>query len=490
MRRHFFIILTAVFAVVALGSCESDPASKPAELSPDSENITIDREGGSAVVVLTATRDWVTEVSYVSGDTEDWLVVSPESGTASNSPVTVNISAGANGNADREAVITFRADFLEAKVRVGQAGEHVDYTTIEEFLDAPVDGTTWYEMRGTIFLIENTEYGNFWMKDDTGILYFYGLTATQVESNDRTFSSLGLNEGDVVVLRTLRAEYNGEPQGGGNIPAYYISHSPAEDNPEDDVLVSENPSQGWMELPAVEVGDGEVFTFHYAEIDGEMSRNYSMLYNTSERVALWVAYPLCSKYLGSGRTDAWGFDPNIPDTYEPVIPRSWGVSGYDRGHQIPSGSRNADEEMNRQTFYFTNMTVQNSEFNQGLWAEVEALEREVASNYDTLYVVTGPVLDADGDGMWEHIEDNAGNMVAVPEAYFRVLLGVKADMEVYDAVGFYYDNKDYGRDYPRASDLCTVARVEELTGITFFTNISPDMAAEVKSQLDPGKWGL
>lgn len=71
-----------------------------------------------------------------------------------------------------------------------------------------------------------------------------------------------------------------------------------------------------------------------------------------------------------------------------------------------------------------------------------------------------------------------------------MLLGVKADMEVYDAVGFYYDNKDYGRDYPRASDLCTVARVEELTGITFFTNISPDMAAEVKSQLDPGKWGL
>lgn len=483
--------VSAVAAILAVTSCRTDPANLPAELTPDKNSVTFAREGGEAVITLDATRDWEAEVEYVSGDTQGWLTLAPASGAASAEPVTVTLSTGSNDDADREAVITFRADFHEAEVRVSQPGLHPDYTSIEEFLDAPVSDEVWYEMRGTIFLIENTTYGNFWIKDDTGILYFYGLTATQTESNDQSFQSLGLEVGDVVVLRTLRAEHNGEPQGGGDIPAYYISHSPAEDNPEDDILISDDPAQSWLELPEVESADDEVFTFHHTEIDGVQVRNFSMLYSTSERLALWVAYPLCDAYMATGnRTDAWGFDPKIPDVWEPVIPRSWGVDGYARGHQIPSAARNANEEMNRQTFYFTNMTVQDYDFNSGLWAEVEQLERDVAAGYDTLYVVTGPVLDADGDGQWKHIYDNAGNTVAVPEGYFRVLLGVRSDGSAYHAVGFYYDNEDDGRTRPEASDLRTVCDIEELTGITFFKNLDPEIASEVKSQLDPGQWGL
>ena len=211
--------------------------------------------------------------------------------------------------------------------------------------------------------------------------------------------------------------------------------------------------------------------------------------NTTERLALWVAYPLCDIYTASGnRTDAWGFDPKIPDAWEPIIPDSWGVNGYARGHQIPSAARNANKEMNRQTFYFTNMTAQDYDFNSGLWADVEELERDAASQFDTLYVVTGPILDADGDGYWEYFQDNAGNSVAVPEAYFRVLLGVKADE--YSAVGFFYLNGDNGHTRPQESDLRTVAEIEEITGITFFKNLPPERAAEVKSQRNPELWGL
>ena len=136
------------------------------------------------------------------------------------------------------------------------------------------------------------------------------------------------------------------------------------------------------------------------------------------------------------------------------------------------------------------MTAQNYDFNSGLWAEIEELEREVASGYDTLYVVTGPVLDADGDGQWKHFQDNAGNSVSVPEAYFRVLLGVKGDEGVYDAVGFFCLNKDDGRTVPDVSDLWTVAQIEEMTGITFFKNLSPELEAEVKSRLNPEVWGF
>lgn len=490
-RNHFILTLSILSFVLALASCRIDPMSLPAEISSGTDSLEFTSAGGEALVTLDATRDWDTEIRYISGDSQDWLTVTPSYGTASADPVAVTVTAEANDASDREAVVVFRADVIEAEVRVVQTGAYPDYTTIEEFLAAPVDDATWYELRGTVFVIKNSSYGNIWIKDDTGILYIYGLTATQVEHNDQSFSSIGLEVGDVVVLRTLRGEYNGEPQGGGDVPAYCISHGPAENNPEDDILVSDDPAQSWLELPVVEIGDDEVFVFHHTQAGGAQVRNYSMLYNTSERLALWVAYPLCPDYLSTGnRTDAWGFDPKIPDKWEPIIPDSWGVDGYARGHQIPSAARNANKEMNRQTFFFTNMTVQDYDFNSGLWAEVEQLEREVASDYDTLYVITGPVLDADGDGEWMHVYDNAGNSVAVPEGYFRVFLGVKPDVWEYSAVGFFYPNEDDGRTRPEASDLRTVAQIEELTGLTFFKNLSPEQAAEVKSQLDPGRWGL
>lgn len=437
-------------------------------------NIVIEDETGS-ILVYGLTKEW-------NGGSNDKSFSEIEGLTAGD----IVTLGGTRDEYDGEPQVGGTAFYIS----------HVDYTTIEEFLEAPVNDETWYTVRGTIFVIEKSKstgeestYGNIWIKDETGILYVYGLTTTQQDSNDQSFPELGLKLGDVVVLRTLRAEYDGEPQGGGTIPAYYISHSPAEDNPEDDILISDDPAQNWLELPEVETADDEVFTFHHTETDGVRVRNYSMLYNTTERLALWVAYPLCDIYTASGnRTDAWGFDPKIPDAWEPIIPDSWGVNGYARGHQIPSAARNANKEMNRQTFYFTNMTAQDYDFNSGLWADVEELERDAASQFDTLYVVTGPILDADGDGYWEYFQDNAGNSVAVPEAYFRVLLGVQADE--YNAIGFFYLNGDNGHTRPQESDLRTVAEIEEKTGITFFKNLPPERAAEVKSQRNPELWGL
>ena len=84
-------------------------------------------------------------------------------------------------------------------------------------------------MTGKIIEIQKADYGNIVIEDNTGSILIYGLTATKVEKNDKSFASLGLNLGDVVTLASRREEYNGTPQGGGNQnPAYYISHEEGE----------------------------------------------------------------------------------------------------------------------------------------------------------------------------------------------------------------------------------------------------------------------
>lgn len=291
--------------------------------------------------------------------------------------------------------------------------------------------------------------------------------------------NVSFSDGELVTVTLVQT---GDPNAsGGDEP------DPDPDDPWPG-LESDPYQSGWMELPAVEDEEGRAFIYHTAEVNGSEKRNYSMLYDAAGRIALWVAYPLCGDYIGSGRTDAWGYDPKIPDEYEPLLNHGWPERGFDRGHQIPSGSRNANTAMNRQTFYYTNMTAQVSRFNQGLWANLENRVRGFVSVCDTLYVVTGPIFDSGEPERWT--EDNAGNPVAVPDGYFKAVLSYNISTSTYYSVAFVYDNEEYSRSNPTASDMCSVSEVEAITGFTFFNNLPQSVARSVKNQCEPERWGL
>lgn len=277
--------------------------------------------------------------------------------------------------------------------------------------------------------------------------------------------------------------------GGGDDPGSGGGDDPGNgggDDPESDML-----PHSWLELPYVEESDSWMYVSHHTKLQNNQVRNYSMCYDTENRVALWIAYPLCSLYMGSqGRSDAWDYDPKIPQEYQPMLYSGWPANGYDRGHQIPSGSRTATYHENSQTFYFTNMTAQVSSFNQGVWANLENKVRGFASSCDTLYVVTGPVLTTSSDSSIDYIEDRAGNMVAVPKAYFKVLLKYNISSNTYYSTGFYFTNEKYNRSQPDISDMRTVNEIEQLTGIGFFKNLPDEIEESVKNQYEPSRWGF
>ena len=100
----------------------------------------------------------------------------------------------------------------------------IEHITVAAFLEKNVSATTYYELTGKISNISNSTYGNFDLTDETGTVYVYGLTATKVSSNDKSFSSLGLREGDVVTLHGTRDYYEKDQMNQVGGPAYYISH--------------------------------------------------------------------------------------------------------------------------------------------------------------------------------------------------------------------------------------------------------------------------
>ena len=252
----------------------------------------------------------------------------------------------------------------------------------------------------------------------------------------------------------------------------------AQQEPDDPDVPSAGGVPGWMELPAVEAGDGLRFVTHDMTVGGIPTRNYSLLWNDACLAASWVAYPLSRWTIGTedvGRTDDWQYDPEIPQEYQPCLFRgfpSGGSPGFDRGHQIPSADRQ-NRDSNRQTFYFSNMTPQRSGFNQGVWAGLESHVRNIAVGADTLYVVTGCVLD----GSTQTANDNEGKKVTVPSAYFKALLkyqktGSTTGVGGYSAAAFYLEHRSYSQDVPDASMLYSIDELEEMTGIDFFVNLS------------------
>jgi len=160
-----------------------------------------------------------------------------------------------------------------AKEEKDTTPEEFKEVSISEFLAAEVSSTQWYKLTGTITNIGRKDWGNLTITDEGASVYIYGLVAKYVESNDKSFASLGLAVNDVVTLATLRAEYNGTAQGGGTPPAFYISHKKGETPSEEPdgsyfVKVTSAENLSGKYLLCYEKSTTEAFVFNGADSEG------------------------------------------------------------------------------------------------------------------------------------------------------------------------------------------------------------------------------
>ena len=224
----------------------------------------------------------------------------------------------------------------------------------------------------------------------------------------------------------------------------------------------------WLELPEIVTSDGYGFYHHDMTVGGKTERNYSFYYSFADRVSLWVAYPLVKAHLsGTGRSNAWGYDPLLPADRQPNLYNAWRESGtYARGHQIPSADRLPNYGANSATFYFTNMTPQDHTLNGGNWENMENKVRSWAKSSDTLYVVTGCVVK----GSTKKAHDNQGKEVTVPVGYYKVFLRYAASSTI--GFGGYMAGAVYFNHTSDASaQVMSVDALESKLGMDFFPNL-------------------
>ena len=97
--------------------------------------------------------------------------------------------------------------------------------------------------------------------------------AANTDSTSRsTVILVSFSDGEAVSLRLVQLGAGDEDPGAG-------------DGEEE---LTSDPVYAWMELPEVETPEMTAYVFHHAELNGEQRRNWSMLYDARQRIALCV----------------------------------------------------------------------------------------------------------------------------------------------------------------------------------------------------------
>lgn len=303
---------------------------------------------------------------------------------------------------------------------------------------------------------------------------------------------------------------------GNNVGIEYLVVDDTQERPNENKNENsdiDNPAASLLEMPRVNTTN--FLAAHYVDYDNQHIMNLAIEWNAAMRHSSWVAFSFDSTTSQDNvkRGDAWGWDPLIPVELGKVIEDDHKSDGYDKGHLCASEDRVYCKEANDQTFLYSNISPQIGSFNQKYWAKLEALIQKWGRStqngvYDKVYVAKGgtinkllkdwtgkqkandglyPTADADGKS-----SPKSKNGLVVPAYYYMAILAEKDGK--FQAIGFLVPHSEDLPAKPTTADLqaytCSIAHLEEQTGIDFFCNLKDNVEREVESafRLEDWQW--
>lgn len=236
--------------------------------------------------------------------------------------------------------------------------------------------------------------------------------------------------------------------------------------------------------------------------------NYCVEWDRDLKSNRWTCYILTKKNT-AGSGSRWYGDKNITQTNENAayifdtknlnlsdyyyrnengnVRDYLNRSGFDHGHLCPSNDRIYSNEINKQTFYLTNMQPQYSAFNgsqyvngklSGIWLTMENFVHDFASSRnsrfganDTLFVCKGGTIDRE-----DQILKRIDNKLIVPKYFYSAIVWKRTGLNVYSGIAFWFEhtNVNHGSDALKGY-VISIGELEKRLGnkIDFFCNL-PD----------------
>lgn len=229
-------------------------------------------------------------------------------------------------------------------------------------------------------------------------------------------------------------------------------------------------------------------------LDHELRKfqNYSLCYRETYEQAEWSAYSLTANQLIKNADRTNDFRPDNRISTQSASLADYKGSGYDRGHLTPAADMSFSEQAMSETFFMSNMSPQEPQFNRGIWMYLEAQVRKWAERFGRVYVVSGPILDKSAD----KYKTIGNNKVVVPELYYKVILvPLYEDSNDFDtpndsksvmAIGFIIPNRKCDDSFWNYAT--SIDNVENMTGLDFFALLDDDIENYIESTYVLSNW--
>ncbi|NCB83224.1 MAG: DNA-binding protein [Bacteroidia bacterium] len=202
--KYIFPIFFAALALMT--SCnEEQSITLLDEIQVSSSYVSIPVAGGSTSITVTAKDSWTAEKVTTDKNKVEWLTISSASGNAGEATLTFTAPAAIDG---RNAEVLIKSGGKTQRVNIIQGLSKISPAKVSE-VNAGPDGKT-FQVTGVCTSIVNTDYGNWYLKDNTGSLYIYGTL--DAKGATRNFKSLNLEVGDEVTVEGPKSTYQGTAQ--------------------------------------------------------------------------------------------------------------------------------------------------------------------------------------------------------------------------------------------------------------------------------------
>lgn len=205
---------------------------------------------------------------------------------------------------------------------------------------------------------------------------------------------------------------------------------------------------------------------------------FIVAYNEQHKQPASVSYILTSQMVNSKKAERTNYfvEDTMVTTVSASVTDYWG-SGYDRGHLAPAADMRWSEAAMYESFMFSNISPQIPAFNRGIWRKLENKVRKWATLNDSLYIVTGPVLNTIGTTIGD-------NQVGVPLYFFKVILDISYPS--FKGIGFILPNEKSNENI--FNFAVSIDSVENLINYDFFPQLDSESIEYIESHLDKKQW--
>ena len=269
-----------------------------------------------------------------------------------------------------------------------------------------------------------------------------------------------------------------------------------------------------LEVPHLRGGNSQFIVYRVNDNGFDKDGvNYCVEWDRDLKANRWTCYVMTkqntqkntSRWYASEGEDQYPFDTQnltIADYY--TSSRGGDMlygSGYDHGHLCPSNDRLYSVQVNKQTFYLTNMQPQFKVFNgssqqhkySGLWINMENFLYNFVrgtkfQSGDSLYVCKGGTIDAENQ-----ILERIGGKVIVPKYFYAAVVWKRSKLNAYTGLAFWFEHSNqYHGDDALKSYVVSISELEKKLGgkIDFFCNLPDKTESKVENMTATMDFGL